>query len=191
MVAFSYKQQLGPDNTARGIPVTWKTALEYPAIRHSTASSVLGSRVVMAGCFALIAFTFVTLTWGQDVTSFTSVFPSSTASVPVGTVINGTSTTFNPVFTIPASADEGANLLPNIEDPEAVNAQTACPGYKATHVQEDEHGLTAVLTLAGKPCNVYGNDIEVLNLKVEFQSANRLAINISPAHLVCNCLRKV
>jgi alpha-glucosidase len=103
-------------------------------------------------------------------------------------VINGTSTTFNPVFTIPASADEGPNLLPNIDDPQAVDAQTVCPGYKAAQVKEDEHGLTAVLTLAGERCNVYGSDIEVLNLKVEYQGANRLAVNISPAHLVCGNL---
>lgn len=78
----------------------------------------------------------------------------------------------------------GANLLPNIEDPEAVDAQDACPGYKASQVQEDEHGLSAVLTLAGKPCNVYGTDVKVLNLKVEYQAANRLAINITPANIV-------
>jgi alpha-glucosidase len=41
-----------------------------------------------------------------------------------------------------------------------------------------------VLTLAGKPCNVYGNDVEVLNLKVEYQAQNRLAVNISPAYIV-------
>jgi alpha-glucosidase len=85
---------------------------------------------------------------------------------------------------MPASADEGAQLLPNVVDPEAVNAQDACPGYKASQVHEDEHGVTAVLTLAGEPCNVYGNDISVLNLKVEYQAANRLAINISPANVV-------
>jgi alpha-glucosidase len=94
------------------------------------------------------------------------------------------------VFTIPASADEGANLLPNVVDPAAVDAQDACPGYKASQVQEDERGLTAVLTLAGDRCNVYGNDIEVLNLKVEYQSANRLAVNISPANLVRNILTR-
>ena len=42
-------------------------------------------------------------------------------------------------------------------------------------------GLTATLTLAGTPCNVYGNDITALNLTVEYQSADRLAIRITPA----------
>ncbi|KAF2737172.1 hypothetical protein EJ04DRAFT_431393 [Polyplosphaeria fusca] len=114
--------------------------------------------------------------------------PSPTATTPVSewsTVIDGTPTTFRSVFTIPASADEGLtnNLLPNIEDPQAVNAQDVCPGYKAYDVKEDDHGLTATLRLAGQPCNVYGNDVEVLNLKVELQAANRLAINISPANI--------
>ncbi|KAF2637359.1 hypothetical protein P280DRAFT_482813 [Massarina eburnea CBS 473.64] len=72
----------------------------------------------------------------------------------------GTATAFRPEFTIPSAADEGADLLPNINDPDAVNAQDVCPGYKASQVKEDERGLTAVLTLAGAPCNVYGNDVE-------------------------------
>lgn len=32
-------------------------------------------------------------------------------------------------------------------------------------------------------CNVYGTDIEVLNLTVNVQTAHRLAINISPAYI--------
>lgn len=38
-----------------------------------------------------------------------------------------------------------------------------------------------MLTLAGKPCYAYGTDVETLNLTVEYQSADRLSINISPA----------
>jgi alpha-glucosidase len=99
-------------------------------------------------------------------------------------MIDGSPTTFRDVFTMPASVDVGAKLLPNIKDPAAIDVQTVCPGYKASDVEESDNGLTAVLTLAGAPCNVYGNDIGVLNLKVEYQSANRLAINISPANIV-------
>jgi alpha-glucosidase len=100
------------------------------------------------------------------------------------TTLAGTPTSFRPVFTIPASADVGADLIPNIQDPEAVNAQDVCPGYKASQLQETDGGISAVLTLAGAPCNVYGNDVDVLNFKVEYQSKNRLAVNISPAYLV-------
>ncbi|KAF2259796.1 hypothetical protein CC78DRAFT_52378 [Lojkania enalia] len=136
---------------------------------------------------ALILCPFLALTTGQNTSS--SADGSSHSATPTtadaewSTTVAGTPTKFRSIFTIPASADDGANLLPNIEDPKAVNAQDICPGYKVSQVQEDEHGLTAVLTLAGKPCNAYGNDIKVLNLKVEYQAANRLVINISPANI--------
>ena len=106
--------------------------------------------------------------------------PTSVVTVDIG----GSPTTFRDVFTIPASADQGQNLLPNIQDPEAVNAQDVCPGYTASQLQENDGGIGAVLTLAGAPCNVYGNDVEVLNLKVEYQSEDRLAVQISPANVV-------
>ncbi|KAF2139822.1 glycoside hydrolase family 31 protein [Aplosporella prunicola CBS 121167] len=89
--------------------------------------------------------------------------------------------TYKPQFTVPASADYGANLIPNILDPEAVDAQTVCPGYTASDVSQNDYGFTALLTLAGEACNVYGNDIETLNLTVAYQNADRLSINISPA----------
>lgn len=111
---------------------------------------------------------------GQDVAS----------SATVGAVAGSTATSFRPTFTIPADADKGADLLPNINDPDAVDAQEVCPGYKASQLEEGERGLTAVLTLAGAPCNVYGNDVEVLNLKVEYQADDRLAVNIQPAYIV-------
>lgn len=41
--------------------------------------------------------------------------------------------------------------------------------------------MTASLTLAGSPCNVYGNDINTLTFTVQYQSADRLAIRITPA----------
>lgn len=123
-----------------------------------------------------LLFTLQTLINGQS----TSDTPTSVVTVD----ISGTPTTFRDVFTIPASADQGQPLLPNIQDPSAVNAQDVCPGYSASQLQENERGLNAVLTLAGKPCNVYGNDVEVLNLKVEYQSENRLAVQIAPANVV-------
>lgn len=135
---------------------------------------------------ASLLFSLQAVSNGQTTSGNGTAISAVPASSPtIGTVeISGTPTTFRPIFTIPASADEGADVLPNIDDPEAVNAQDVCPGYKASQVQEDDRGLTAVLTLAGAPCNVYGNDVEVLNLKVEYQASNRLAINISPANLV-------
>ncbi|KAA8648813.1 hypothetical protein EYZ11_004025 [Aspergillus tanneri] len=86
-------------------------------------------------------------------------------------------------FTIPASADVGAQLIANIDDPKAVNAQSACPGYKASNVNNTAHGFTASLQLAGKPCNVYGTDVDSLTLTVEYQAKDRLNIQIVPSHV--------
>ena len=94
---------------------------------------------------------------------------------------SGTSTSFLPQFTVPAAADVGPNVLPNIYDPQAVNPQSVCPGYTASNVIRTEYGLNATLTLAGTACNVYGTDIETLNLTVEYQSADRLSVKIVPA----------
>lgn len=88
-----------------------------------------------------------------------------------------------PVFTLPASADVGKDVLPNIHDPDAVDAQTVCPGYKASNVQETAGGLKADLDLAGPACNVYGNDVEHLLLSVEFQADDRVHVEIRPRYI--------
>ncbi|EKG18238.1 Glycoside hydrolase family 31 [Macrophomina phaseolina MS6] len=99
------------------------------------------------------------------------------------TTVTASATAYRPKFTVPADADVGQNLIPNIEDPQAVDAQTVCPGYKASGVRRDAYGFAATLSLAGHACNVYGTDIETLNLTVQYQNADRLAINISPANI--------
>lgn len=104
------------------------------------------------------------------------------SSSPVAT-IDGTASTFRPIFTVPPAADLGAILLPNINDPQAVDAQAVCPGYIASDLVKSPYGLSATLRLAGDPCNAYGTDIETLNLTVEYQSADRLSIRITPAIL--------
>lgn len=116
--------------------------------------------------------------------------PTATPTSATGwsTTLAGTPTSFRPVFTIPASADVGADVIPNIQDPKAVDAQDVCPGYKASELKETDGGISAVLTLAGAPCNVYGNDVDVLNLKVEYQSNTRLAVSIEPAYVVRSLL---
>ncbi|OJD21301.1 hypothetical protein ACJ73_07359 [Blastomyces percursus] len=88
-----------------------------------------------------------------------------------------------PVFTMPANADRGALLLPNIQDPKSVNAQDVCPGYLMSDVTETTYGFTATLSLSGKACNVYGTDVDKLNFTVEYQSKDRLNVNIVPAHI--------
>jgi alpha-glucosidase len=45
-----------------------------------------------------------------------------------------------------------------------------CPGYKASNVKVGKSSLTADLKLAGKACNVYGDDLKSLTLEVEYES---------------------
>ena len=116
----------------------------------------------------------------QNVIGVTSP-PSMTGSAIA--TIDETPTSFRPIFTVPADADLGATLLPNINDPRAVDAQTVCPGYIASNIIRSLYGLSATLKLAGDACNVYGTDIELLNLTVEHQSEDRLSIRITPTVL--------
>lgn len=95
----------------------------------------------------------------------------------------GTSTSYAPQYTLPASIDVGANVLPNIYDPEAITAQDVCPGYNATNVTKTTTGLTADLVLAGTACNAYGNDVENLLLTVDYQSSDRLNVYITPKYV--------
>lgn len=91
-----------------------------------------------------------------------------------------TSTGQGAQYTIPTSATNGQNLIANVDDPTAVNAQIVCPGYSAYDVQKTDSGLTASLKLAGTPCNVYGTDVENLKFSVTYQAEDRLNIEIIP-----------
>jgi alpha-glucosidase len=86
-------------------------------------------------------------------------------------------------FTVPASADVGATLIPNIYDPEAKLAQEECPGYTASQISTSSTGLQARLSLAGDACNLYGTDVNELNLLVEYHTDTRLHVSIQPAHI--------
>jgi alpha-glucosidase len=46
----------------------------------------------------------------------------------------------------------------------------ACPGYVATNVKVRRDGLTADLVLRGKPCDVFGSDIQNLSLSVVYET---------------------
>ncbi|KAI0859720.1 glycoside hydrolase family 31 protein [Xylaria cubensis] len=81
------------------------------------------------------------------------------------------------------SERDDATVIPNIYDPNAVDPQSVCPGYKALNVAETSLGLTADLILAGDPCNAYGTDVETLSLTVEYQAADRLHIEILPKYI--------
>ena len=79
--------------------------------------------------------------------------------------------------------DNGASIIPNIDDPQAIDAQTVCPGYIATDIDLTQFGLTAHLGLAGEPCNIYGTDVHDLDLVVEYQTESRLRISIKPSYV--------
>ena len=52
----------------------------------------------------------------------------------------------------------------------------ACPGYNATNVKVDGPKLTAKLVLAGAPCKVFGNDINVLDLTVVYETGKSSSV---------------
>jgi alpha-glucosidase len=80
---------------------------------------------------------------------------SMSAVVTVSTGVTATGTSSTTQFTVPAAADEGPNLLPNIKDPNAKQAQALCPGYTASNVEHTMNGFTATLKLAGEAVSKY------------------------------------
>jgi hypothetical protein len=104
---------------------------------------------------AFFALASTTLVAGQDATSYDGASAASSGTPTTDSVvtatIDGVATTFSNAFTVPASADIGPNLLPNVKDPHAVQAQDVCPGYTASVVEKTANGFTATLNLAGEP----------------------------------------
>lgn len=45
-----------------------------------------------------------------------------------------------------------------------------CPGYTASNVVTSDTGLKADITLAGKACNAYGDDLKDLILEVTYET---------------------
>lgn len=52
----------------------------------------------------------------------------------------------------------------------AQDARDNCPGYSVSNVVQTSGTITADLTLAGNPCNVYSDDVTDLKLLVEYQT---------------------
>lgn len=136
----------------------------------------LGIIMYSSPLFVYNAFIFYTLLLSR-ISNAQSVSKTTNAALAG----DGTTTSSKSVFTVASDAQSGASIIPNIKDPEAVDAQSVCPGYSASNFVRTNSGLTATLKLAGTACNVYGTDINTLNLTVEYQSADRLAVKITPA----------
>ena len=69
------------------------------------------------------------------------------------------------IFSLPLAAVLYAGVVHTTVTDQAV--LDACPGYKTTSVNVHGNAFTANLELAGKACNVFGQDIENLKLEVE------------------------
>jgi len=141
------------------------------------SSSESTSRMALLGVFGAV-LGLAALAASQSGNQITP-FPSSTAS-GASTV---TSSSFAAQFTVPDSADQGQKIIANLQDPQAVDPQAACPGYTAGDVRQTANGFSARLQLAGAACNVYGNEVNFLDLTVEYQAADRLHVGIQPAFL--------
>lgn len=123
-----------PFNSMVRLSPTWASSLVYAI---STSSVVLGQSSTASS--------------SADGLSSGIASATLTASPTVGTsLVNGTATTYSIAFTVPPAADLGMNVLPNIYDPEAKDAQDICPGYTASNVQHTLNGFTATLSLAGE-----------------------------------------
>lgn len=149
----------------------------YCSIYTSPADHFTMARWTALRASALSLLSILPASYAQNSTA-----PTRTSS-PVATIA-GQVVTYSPQYTIPASVDDGAPLIPNIIDPQAVNAQSVCPGYKASNLVQNDLGFNAQLTLAGPACNVYGTDVEQLNLTVQYQDGDRLSVYIRPSHVV-------
>lgn len=112
-----------------------------------------------------------------------ALLSSSIVNAANTTISTGTNT-WRAIPTLDPSTNETPPILPNIYDPQAVDAQTVCPGYTASNVKYNQYGFTASLTLAGTACNVYGTDVQDLSLTVQYQSDQRVLVNIVPTYLV-------
>lgn len=76
-----------------------------------------------------------------------------------------------------ASLITASSLLDTRDEP-SDDALASCPGYTALNVETSSTGLTADLTLAGDPCNVYGDDLQNLTLTVAYETDTRLHVKI-------------
>ncbi|KAF2020858.1 glycoside hydrolase family 31 protein [Aaosphaeria arxii CBS 175.79] len=82
----------------------------------------------------------------------------------------------------PAPRDTPPPDPPNVPIVFPERSQLAdCPGYAASNVKQTDSSLTADLTLAGPACNSYSQDLQNLKLVVEYQTNERLHVQIFDA----------
>lgn len=130
------------------IPLSSANSAERLHFVEQTEQAVMARLGTMKS--SLLALASSVLVTGQSSSgNGTSATPTTNSEITA--TVNGVTTAFSNAFTVPASADIGPNLLPNIKDPQAVQAQDVCPGYTAGEVEKTANGFTAILSLAGEP----------------------------------------
>lgn len=65
-------------------------------------------------------------------------------------------------------------VLAQSTEVEVSDPLAACPGYKASNVKQSASGVTADLTLGGKACDVFGDDLKDLTLEVTYDTGEFL-----------------
>ncbi len=161
------------DSTPTTYPLASPALLPLLAPRKGNVLRTLCAALIMGAFFTSVSSILLATWWLQP----TSGQPSASS------ISSPTTSSVRPIFTVPFDTDNGRNILPNINDPEAVSAQAVCPGYTASNVQSGSQGLTADLQLAGPPCHLYGNDIDALSLAVAYDADDRLGVQIQPRYI--------
>jgi len=134
-------------------------------VEHTEQAIMAPLGTMKSMLFALASSVLVT---GQSTSNDeTSGTPTTTSEITA--TVDGVTTAFSNAFTVPANADVGPNLLPNIKDPQAVQAQEVCPGYTAGGVEKTSNGFTALLSLAGEPVSDTFTAVLVAHLQFSFE----------------------
>jgi hypothetical protein len=68
---------------------------------------------------------------------------------------------------VAATAVQASGLVPRTSPSDPL---ASCHGYKASNIKTTGSSLTADLSLAGAPCNVYGDDLKSLTLEVVYET---------------------
>lgn len=134
-------------STSNSTPLSSAGSAERLYFVEQTEQAVMARLGTMKS--SLLALASSMLVTGQS-TAGNETSGTPTTNSEITATVNGVTTAFSNAFTVPAEADIGPNLLPNIKDPQAVQAQDVCPGYKAGEVEKTANGFTAILSLAGE-----------------------------------------
>lgn len=148
LIAFFAAGAFTTTTTTSSIPLSSTKSAERLHFVEQTEQAVMARLGTMKS--SLLALASSVLVNGQS-TSGNETTATPTTNAEITATVNGVTTAFSNAFTVPASADIGPNLLPNIKNPQAVQAQDVCPGYTAGEVEKTANGFTAILSLAGEP----------------------------------------